>query len=78
MAGGVTVVDDSYNANPESMKAALKQLGGESGRKVAVLGEMLELGDGGPAYHANLAPWCQPLDRVVAVGGRHAAAVRPP
>ena len=73
VAGGVTVVDDSYNANPESMKAALKQLGGASGRKVAVLGEMLELGDGAPAYHASLAPWCQPLDRVVAVG----AGMRP-
>ena len=67
-AGGVTVVDDSYNANPESMKAALEQLGGASGRKVAVLGEMLELGDEGPAYHAGLEPWCRPLDRVVAVG----------
>ena len=68
MAGGVTIVDDSYNANPESMKAALEQLGGETGRKVAILGEMLELGDDGPAYHAGLAPRCRPLDRVVAVG----------
>ena len=68
VAGGITVVDDSYNANPESMKAALKQLGGEPGRKVAVLGEMLELGDEGPAYHAGLEPWCRPVDRVVAVG----------
>lgn len=68
VAGGITVVDDSYNANPESMKAALRQLGGEAGRKVAVLGEMLELGDEGPAYHAGLAPWCEPLDRIVAVG----------
>ena len=66
--GDITVVDDSYNANPESMKAALKQLGGEPGRKVAVLGEMLELGEEGPAYHADLATWCEPLDGVVAVG----------
>ena len=68
VAGGVTVVDDSYNANPESMKAALQQLGGASGRTVAVLGEMLELGDGGPAYHVGLEPWCRTVDRVVAVG----------
>ena len=68
VAAGVTVVDDSYNANPESMKAALEQLGGESGRTVAVLGEMLELGDEGPSYHAGLATWCRPLDGVVAVG----------
>ena len=68
VAGGVTLVDDSYNANPESMKAALEQLGGESGRKLAILGEMLELGDEGPSYHAGLATWCERLDRVVAVG----------
>ena len=68
VAGGVTLVDDSYNANPESMKAALEQLGGESGRRVAILGEMLELGDAGPSYHAGLATWCERLDRVVAVG----------
>ncbi|MDE0366470.1 MAG: Mur ligase family protein [Gammaproteobacteria bacterium] len=68
VAGGVTVVDDSYNANPESMKAALEQLAGASGRKVAILGEMLELGEEGPSYHAGLATWCERLDRVVAVG----------
>ncbi len=68
VAGGVTIVDDSYNANPESMKAALEQLGGGPGPRVAVLGEMLELGDDGPAFHAALAPLCEPLDRVVLVG----------
>ena len=73
VAGGVTVVDDSYNANPESMKAALRQLGGAPGRKVAVLGEMLELGDAGPAFHASLAPYCESVDLVIAVG----AGMRP-
>ena len=73
VAGGVTIVDDSYNANPESMKAALGQLVGAPGRKVAVLGEMLELGAESPAYHANLAPLCRSVDRVVAVG----AGMRP-
>ena len=50
-AGGYTIIKDCYNAGPESMAAALAVLGGRSGRKVAVLGEMLELGDATPAEH---------------------------
>lgn len=68
VAAGIAIVDDSYNANPASMQAALEQLREHRGRKVAVLGEMLELGEAGPAYHAELAPLCAPIDRVVAVG----------
>ena len=43
-AGEVTIVDDSYNASPASVAAALELLAGLPGRRVAVLGEMLELG----------------------------------
>ena len=53
-ADGVTVVDDSYNANPDSMRAALKALAvlaGRNRRSVAVLGEMLELGPDSRAAH---------------------------
>jgi UDP-N-acetylmuramoyl-tripeptide--D-alanyl-D-alanine ligase len=53
-ADGVTVVDDAYNANPESMRAALRSLavmGGRTRRTVAVLGEMRELGAGSRAAH---------------------------
>ena len=52
---GMTVIDESYNANPASMAAALALLGDASGRKVAVLGDMLEMGEGGIAHHAGLA-----------------------
>jgi len=55
IAGGISVIDESYNANPASMVAALALLGAASGRKIAVLGDMLEMGEGGPAHHAGLA-----------------------
>jgi len=57
-AGGGTalVIDESYNANPASMAATIKMLGEEKAeRRIAVLGEMRELGAGSPAYHADLA-----------------------
>lgn len=55
----VTLIDESYNANPGSMKAALETFGitepAEGGRRIAVLGDMLELGKDGPQLHAGLA-----------------------
>lgn len=57
--GTITVIDDAYNANPASVAAALAVLGqakpGKEGRRVAVLGDMLELGAAAPAMHAGLA-----------------------
>ncbi len=50
-AKGCTIIKDCYNAGPESMAAALAVLGGKPGRKVAVLGDMLELGVCAPAEH---------------------------
>lgn len=54
----VGVIDESYNANPASMRATLGVLAGRepTGRKIAVLGEMRELGPGAPSLHADLAP----------------------
>ena len=49
--GPVTVIDDTYNANPDSVRAALSALAGASGRKVAVLGDMLELGEHSTEEH---------------------------
>jgi UDP-N-acetylmuramoyl-tripeptide--D-alanyl-D-alanine ligase len=53
-ARGVTVIDESYNANPASMAAALALLSTAPGRKIAVLGDMLEMGAGAAAHHAGL------------------------
>jgi UDP-N-acetylmuramoyl-tripeptide--D-alanyl-D-alanine ligase len=53
-ANGIAVIDESYNANPASMAAALALLGNAVGRKIAVLGDMLEMGEGGIAHHAGL------------------------
>ena len=50
-AGEYTIINDCYNAGPESMAAALNVLGNRPGRHIAVIGDMLELGDCAPAEH---------------------------
>lgn len=67
---GFTVIDDTYNANPESMTSSLKTLASSSGRKVAVLGDMLELGEASASEHEKIGRLAGELkvDIVVAVG----------
>lgn len=67
--GGIIVVDDSYNANPVSMAmslTALQQSG--SGKKIALLGEMLELGETSLDAHRQISRLCMDLDEVISFG----------
>jgi UDP-N-acetylmuramoyl-tripeptide--D-alanyl-D-alanine ligase len=70
-AAGVTVIDDSFNGNPASMVAALDSLKARpvnNGRRIAILGDMLELGADAPAYHEKLAKHLPDIDGVYCVG----------
>jgi UDP-N-acetylmuramoyl-tripeptide--D-alanyl-D-alanine ligase len=82
LPGGVTVIDDSYNANPMSVRAALQDLvatapPGGAARRVAVLGDMLELGPDERAYHLEAGRQAAEVgvDLLVTVGPRAAAMV---
>ena len=74
-AGGVTIVDDSYNASPGSVRAALDLLGGLPGRRVAVLGEMLELGEGHVAGHLDVGEAAAGVVDLLVVVGDEAIAI---
>ena len=77
LAGDVTVVNDCYNANPLSMRAALDDLATQSpaGRRVAVLGDMLELGPAELEHHTEIGAHAAAsgVDVLIAVGPRSAA-----
>jgi UDP-N-acetylmuramoyl-tripeptide--D-alanyl-D-alanine ligase len=67
-AGGIEIIDESYNANPASMVAALSLLATSKGRRIAVLGDMLEMGPEGAALHAGIAPALATADLVFLCG----------
>ncbi len=68
-AGGWRILDDSYNAGPDSMVAALELLASLGGRRVAVLGEMLELGDAADEAHRMVGrEAARSADRLIVVG----------
>src|SRR3954464_9723909 len=70
-AHGVTLIDDSFNGNPASMVAALGSLKArpvKAGRRIAILGDMLELGDDAPAHHTKLAKDLPGIDGIYCVG----------
>lgn len=64
------VLDDCYNANPVSMKAAVELLTNAVGRKVAILGDMFELGEKETQLHAGIGTFCAEcgIDEVICVG----------
>ncbi len=67
--GEYTVIDDSYNASPTSMRSALEQLSKGTGRRVAVLGAMLELGDNEERFHEEVGQYARKhADYIIAIG----------
>ena len=77
--GGVTVIEDCYNASPDSMKAALSVLKSlPNARKIALLGDMLELGDASEEGHRQTGVWAAEagVDVLIAYGPNSEAMAR--
>ena len=73
---GAVVIDDSYNANPASVRAALDYLAELPGKRVLVLGDMAELGEGSRELHAEIGEYARErCDALLAIGEHSRAAV---
>jgi UDP-N-acetylmuramoyl-tripeptide--D-alanyl-D-alanine ligase len=72
LPGGGVLIEDCYNANPLAMRAALVDLAGRPGRRVAVLGDMMELGPNEHAYHREVGEAVAEagIDLLITVGER--------
>jgi UDP-N-acetylmuramoyl-tripeptide--D-alanyl-D-alanine ligase len=69
LANGGVIINDCWNANPASMRAAIAELAKRNGgRRIAVLGGMAELGPEGSRYHREIGALLAPIDYVIAVG----------
>ena len=75
---GATVIDDSYNANPDSVDAAIAVLAQTRGPRILVLGDMGEVGERGPAFHEEAGRRAREagIERLLAVGPLAVYAVR--
>jgi UDP-N-acetylmuramoyl-tripeptide--D-alanyl-D-alanine ligase len=73
---GATLIDDSYNANPDSVRAAIDVLASHPSPRLLVLGDMGEVGEQGPAFHAEVGGYAKArgIERLIAFGAASAAA----
>jgi UDP-N-acetylmuramoyl-tripeptide--D-alanyl-D-alanine ligase len=67
---GATVIDDTYNANPDSMRAAIDVLASRAAPRVLVMGDMGEVGDNGPEFHREIGAYAKErgIDALYALG----------
>jgi UDP-N-acetylmuramoyl-tripeptide--D-alanyl-D-alanine ligase len=74
---GATLIDDSYNANPDSVRAAIDVLAAEPGTKFLLLGDMGEVGERGAEFHNEIGRYARErgVDRLYATGDLCRAAV---
>ena len=75
--GGALLIDDTYNANPDSVRAAIDVLASAPGPKVLVFGDMGEIGSSLQAYHAEVGAYAKAagIDRLFALGSASVHAV---
>ena len=71
----LTLIDDSYNANPDSVRAAIDVLAELPGPRLLVLGDMGEVGNQGPAFHAEVGAYARErgIEQLFTLGGESAA-----
>jgi len=76
-AAGAAVIDDTYNANPDSVEAAIDVLAAAPPPRWLVLGDMGEVGDNGPRFHDEIGAYARAagVERLFAVGALAAASV---
>jgi UDP-N-acetylmuramoyl-tripeptide--D-alanyl-D-alanine ligase len=74
---GATVIDDTYNSNPDSMRAAIDVLASQTSPRVLVMGDMGEVGDEGPAFHREVGAYAaeRGIDALFALGAASRDAV---
>lgn len=76
-SAGAALIDDSYNANPDSVRAAIDVLAGHEGARTLVLGDMAEVGEQGPQFHAEVGAYAKArgVHRLLGLGAATAGSV---